>query len=162
MKPIDYYKDREQTYLKHFFLEQYLETVAYHIGFSQREFVYVDCFAGPWRAADEALGDTSIRIALDRLKSVKSGLARQGKHPVIRAIFVEKSPASYATLQQVLAEHSGDVKTLALLGAFEDNIDRILSEVGHTFAFFFVDPTGWTGFAMDNIRPILKRARARS
>jgi hypothetical protein len=47
VKPVEYYKDREQTYLKHFFLERYLETVAYHIGFSQSEFVYVDCFSGP-------------------------------------------------------------------------------------------------------------------
>jgi len=52
VKPVEYYKDREQTYLKHFFLERYLETVAYHIGFSQKEFVFVDCFSGPWRAAD--------------------------------------------------------------------------------------------------------------
>jgi three-Cys-motif partner protein len=29
--------------------------------------------------------------------------------------------------------------------------------VGATFAFFFVDPTGWSGFAMDNLQPILKR-----
>ena len=36
MKPVAYYKDREQTYLKHFFLERYLEAVAYHIGYSKR------------------------------------------------------------------------------------------------------------------------------
>jgi len=72
MKPVEYYKDREQTYLKHLFLERYLETVAYHIGYSHREFVYVDCFSGPWRTADEELGDTSIRIALDRLNTVRN------------------------------------------------------------------------------------------
>ena len=59
----------------------------------------------------------------------------------------------------MLTHHSGSIKTLALQGAFEENIDRILNEVGSAFAFFFVDPTGWTGFAMDNLRPILKRAR---
>ena len=75
MKPVAHYKNREQTYLKHFFLERYLEIVAYHIGFSQREFVYVDCFSGPWRNLDEELGDTSIRIALDRLNGVRNGLA---------------------------------------------------------------------------------------
>jgi three-Cys-motif partner protein len=112
VKPVEYYKDREQTYLKHFFLERYLETVAYHIGFSQREFVYVDCFSGPWRAADEDLGDTSIRIALDRLNYVRNGLAKSGKHPTIRAIFVEKSPAAFTNLQQVLQEHSGDVRLI--------------------------------------------------
>lgn len=159
MKPVEYYKDREQTYLKHFFLERYLETVAYHIGFSRTEFVYVDCFSGPWRAADEELGDTSIRIALDRLNSVRTGLALRQKHPAIRAIFVEKSPAAFTTLQQVLREHSGDVTTMAIQGAFEGNIGHILDQIGSTFAFFFVDPTGWTGFAMDNLRPILQRTK---
>ena len=99
MKPVEYYKDREQTYLKHFFLERYLETVAYHIGFSQSEFVFVDCFSGPWRAADEDLGDTSIRIALDRLNEVQVGLGARQKIPAIRAIFVEKSPAAFTMLE---------------------------------------------------------------
>ena len=83
MKPVEYYKDREQTYLKHLFLERYLEMVAYRIGFFYREFVYVDCFAGPWHAADEQLGDTSIRIALERLNSVLRGLAQRQKDPLI-------------------------------------------------------------------------------
>jgi three-Cys-motif partner protein len=158
MKPVEYYKDREQTYLKHLFLERYLETVAYHIGYSHKEFVFVDCFSGPWRTADEELGDTSIRIALERLNSVRNRLAELRRYPTIRAVFVEKSPAAFASLQQVLEEHRGDIKTLAVPGTFEENIARILDQVGSTFAFFFVDPTGWSGFSMDNLRPILKRA----
>ncbi len=159
MKPVEYYKDREQTYLKHFFLERYLETVAYHIGFSQKEFVFVDCFSGPWRAADEEFGDTSIRIALERLNSVLLGLAKHHKYPVIRAIFVEKSPSAFKTLQQLLEDHRGDIKTMALPGTFEENIGRILKLVGATFTFFFVDPTGPNGFAMENLRPILQRPK---
>lgn len=156
MKRVGYYKDREQTYLKHLFLERYLETVAYHIGYSHREFVYVDCFSGPWRTADEELGDTSIRIALDRLNSVRTRLAELKRHPTIHAIFVEKSPTAFASLQQVLQEHRGGIKTVALPGSFEENIADIVARVGPTFAFFFVDPTGWSGFSMDNLRPILK------
>ena len=159
MRPIEYYKDREQTYLKHFFLERYLEAVAYRIGFSQKEFVYVDCFSGPWRAADEDLGDTSIRIALDRLNSVRNGLAQQKRYPTIRAVFVEKSASAFSTLQKVLKEHSGSVKTTALLGSFEDNLGNILQEVGSAFGFVFVDPTGWAGFAMENLGPILSGLR---
>ena len=37
MKSPDYYEGREQTYLKHYLLEQCLETVAFHIGYP-REF----------------------------------------------------------------------------------------------------------------------------
>ncbi len=157
MKPVEYYKGREQTYLKHSFLERYLETVAYHIGYSHQKFWYVDCFSGPWRAEDEELGDTSIRIALDRLNSVRKGLAQNQRYPAIGAIFVEKSPAAFTKLQQVLQEHSGEIRTTALPGTFERNIGPIIDLIGSTFAFFFVDPTGWTGFAMDSLRPILQR-----
>ena len=158
MKPVEYYKDREQTYLKHLFLERYLETVAYHIGYSHREFVYVDCFSGPWRTADEELGDTSIRIALDRLNTVRNRLAELKRYSTIRAIFVEKSPPAFASLQHALKEHRGDIKTVAFPGSFEENIPGILDQIGSTFAFFFVDPTGWSGFAMENLRPILKHS----
>ena len=141
MKPVEYYKGREQTYLKHFFLERYLERVAYHIGYYHREFVYVDCFSGPWRAEDEELGDTSIRIALDRLNQVRKRLAQLQKYPTIRAIFVERSAAAFSTLEQTLQEHRGEVKTTAFLGTFEENISRILNEIGSMFTFVFVDPT---------------------
>jgi three-Cys-motif partner protein len=156
MKPPEYYRRKEQTYLKHYFLENYLETVAFHIGYSHREFVYVDCFSGPWRATDEELADTSIRIALDTLNYVRNGLVERGRSANIQAIFIEKDPASFTALQQALRNHSHSIKTTALSGKFEDNVGRILELVGSTFAFFFIDPRGWTGFAMENIRPILR------
>jgi three-Cys-motif partner protein len=156
MKPAAYYKGKEQTYLKHYFLERYLETVAFHIGYTHKEFVYVDCFSGPWLAADEELADTSIRIALDKLNYVRNGLAAQQRYANIRAVFVEKDSAAFRTLQTTLDHHRGAIKTTALPGTFEDNITAILQEVGTAFAFFFIDPKGWSGFAMDNIAPILR------
>lgn len=156
MKPAAYYKGKEQTYLKHFFLEQYLETVAFHIGYAHQEFVYVDCFSGPWRADDEALSDTSIRIALDKLNYVRDALAKQQRYAKIKAIFVEKDPAAFQTLQITLDKYRGSITTAALPGTFEENIPKILQMVGLVFTFFFIDPKGWTGFAMDNITPILR------
>jgi three-Cys-motif partner protein len=155
MQSPDYYRNKEQTYLKHFFLERYLQTLAFHIGYGQREFIFVDCFSGPWRSADEEFADSSIRIALDRLNYVRVGLAAQGRFPNIRAVFIEKSAKAFIDLQRVLQQHSGSVKTVAFPGTFQDNIPQILREVGSSFAFFFIDPRGWTGFAMDEIRPIL-------
>ncbi len=155
MKPSAYYRGKEQTYVKHFFLEQYLETVAFHIGYTHKEFVYVDCFSGPWRADDEELADTSIRIALDRLNYVRDGLAKQGRAPNIRAVFVEKSPTAFAALEHALVQHRHFITTVAFPGTFEENIPRILDAVGAAFAFYFIDPKGWTGFDMDDIRPIL-------
>lgn len=156
MKPAAYYRGREQTYLKHFFLERYLETVAFHIGYSHRDFVYVDCFSGPWQSNDEAFADTSIRIALDKLNYVREGLAGQQRYAAIRAIFVEKDPAAFRALQAALEQHQHAIRTTALSGTFEDNIPTILQTVGSTFAFSFIDPKGWTGFAMDHITPILR------
>lgn len=149
------YRKKEQTYVKHFFLEQYLETLVFHVGYSQREFAYVDCFSGPWRAEDEQFADTSIRIALDRLNYVRDGLAAQGRKVLVRAIFVEESRKAFADLERALKQHSRSVRTAAFPGAFRENISRILGEVGSAFAFFFIGPIGWTGFAMDDIRPIL-------
>lgn len=156
MKPAAYYKGKEQTYLKHFFLERYLETVAFHIGYTHQEFVYVDCFSGPWKADDEELADTSIRIALDKLNYVRDGLAAQQRYANIRAIFVEKDATAFHSLQATLDQHRKAIKTTALPGTFEDNITAILEEIGTAFTFFFIDPKGWTGFAMDNIAPVLR------
>jgi three-Cys-motif partner protein len=155
MKPAAYYQGKEQTYLKHFFLERYLETVAFHIGYTHREFVYVDCFSGPWRSADEDLADTSIRIALDKLNYVRDGLAAQKRYARIRAIFVEKDARAFRTLESALEEHRRAIITTPLVGSFEENIPKIIEVVGSAFTLFFIDPKGWSGFAMDNIRPIL-------
>jgi three-Cys-motif partner protein len=155
MKPPKYYRGKEQTYVKHFFLEQYLETVAFHIGYTQREFVYVDCFSGPWRHEDEDLADTSIRISLDKLNYVRDGLAAQHRHPVINAVFIEKDPASFATLRQAVERFHGAVSTLTLPGEFENNIPQIISAISGKFAFIFIDPTGWN-IPMDQIAPLLR------
>jgi three-Cys-motif partner protein len=159
MKPAAYYEGKEQTYLKHFFLEQYLEAVVFHIGYYHKEFVYVDCFSGPWRAEDEALSDTSIRIALDKLNYVSNGLTKQQRHAKIKAIFVEKDPAAFQALQAALNKHRGSIDAAALPGTFEENIPTILKTVGSIFTFFFIDPKGWTGFAMENITPLLEHRR---
>lgn len=155
MKPPDYYEGREQTYLKHYVLEQYLQTVAFHIGYAQSEFVYVDCFSGPWRAESDELADTSIRIALDKLNYVRNVLAKHEKYPTIRALFIEKDRGSFAALRQALETHRGGVQTTALPGAFADNIPAILKEIGRRFAFCFIDPTGWT-LEMEQLEPLLR------
>jgi three-Cys-motif partner protein len=155
MKPPEYYRGKEQTYLKHFFLEKYLETVAFHIGYSQSEFVYVDCFSGPWQPEHEDLADTSIRVSLGKLNYVRNVLAGREKYPTIRAIFIEKDATAFGALRQILEQHHGSVQTAALPGAFEDNIRGILVEIGKTFAFCFIDPTGWTGLSMDRLQPLL-------
>lgn len=157
MRPPEFYKGREQTYLKHFFLEKYLQRVAFHIGYFYPRFVYVDGFSGPWRAQGEDLSDTSFRIALDQLNYVQTGLAAppHHKHPTVEAIFIEKDPVAFVALQQAVTEYKGTIKVTPLPGTFEANIPKIIQRIGKAFAFFLIDPTGWKGFGMQPIKPVL-------
>ena len=81
MKPHEFYRDREQTYAKHWFLEKYLERVAYNILSHRDDFVYVDGFSGPWRSEDETYEDTSFMIAVNQLRKVRDGFRKPTQAP---------------------------------------------------------------------------------
>ena len=55
-----------------------------------------------------------------------------------------------------------DVEIVTRNSALEDSVDHIVhfvtSSTPKPFSFIFVDPTGWTGFALETIRPLLKLA----
>lgn len=121
MKDPEYYRGREQTYLKHFFLEKYLERVAYNIGYYKPQFVYVDGFSGPWKSADEKFEDTSFRIAIKQLQQVRDGLAQHRRSPSIRCLFVEKDRKAYEDLKAAVRSVS-DFGIEVLHGEFEDLI----------------------------------------
>ena len=155
MKEVEYYRGREQTYLKHFFLERYLERVAYVIGWEYPQFVYVDGFSGPWKSDDEAFEDTSFIIAINKLRQVQTGLRKRGKSPNIRCLFIEKEPTAFHELKRATSRVS-DITVEALHGEFEQRIPDILRFVGSSFSLVFIDPTGWTGFGLSRIAPILQ------
>jgi len=155
VKSPEYYKGREQTYLKHFFLERYLERVTYNIGSFANEFVYVDGFSGPWKSGDEALDDTSFMIAIKKLREVREGLAKVGRTPKIRCMFVEKGPGPYRALEAAVRDVT-DIQIETLNGEFEHSIPEVLKFVGKAFSLVFIDPTGWTGFGLKQITPILQ------
>jgi three-Cys-motif partner protein len=155
VKDVTYYAGREQTYLKHFFLERYLERVAYVIGWSQPGFVYVDGFSGPWKSEDEAFKDTSFLIALNKLRQVRDGLAKVGRNPRIRCLFIEKDREAFLALRRAIGGVS-DLEVAVLHGEFERLIPDVLRFVGGSFSLVFIDPTGWTGFGLRKIAPILQ------
>ncbi|MBM4440822.1 MAG: three-Cys-motif partner protein TcmP [Candidatus Rokubacteria bacterium] len=154
MKPADYYRGREQTYLKHFFLERYLERVTYNIGSFAKDFVYVDGFSGPWKS-DETLQDTSFMIAIEKLREVRAGLATGGKTPRIRCLFIESDAAAFRALDKVVQSVT-DIEIRAIHGQFEAAIPEFLRFVGTAFALVFIDPTGWSGFGLKRIAAILQ------
>lgn len=150
-----HYEGREQTYVKHFFLENYLERVAYNIFSFEKDFVYVDGFSGPWKSATESYNDTSFRIAIDKLRNVRDGLLSDfGKTVQFRCLFVEKNPKPFTELEAAVAEIT-DVPIELIHGSFEDHILEIGAFARTNFSLIFIDPTGWQGFPMDKITPLL-------
>jgi three-Cys-motif partner protein len=158
------YHDREQSYLKHRVLREYLELWGRKIGSLARHgpvtLWYVDCFAGPWQSQNEELGDTSIHIGLSALEEAGRIWRENGQDVKLRAIFVEKDDRAFARLKQYLDNREGMVETTAFHGAFGSHVAQIARLLGNDPAFVFVDPTGFKGVAMDYIRPLLaKRMR---
>ncbi len=151
-----WYREREQTFVKHFFLERYLERVAYVTlaGGGWSEFAYVDAFSGPWRSADEGLKDTSVSIALTKLEGVWQGLQEAGRDVTFRALFVERDRSAYRNLQRLVAgfPNSG-AKTIC--GEFQDHVEEARRFIGNAFSLIFVDPTGWS-VDLNLLRPLLQ------
>lgn len=155
MKPPDFYRGREQTYLKHFFLEKYLERVAWNILWVRDEFVYVDGFSGPWKSEDDALEDTSFMIALNQLRKVRQGIReRQGRDIRLRCLFNDNHKQAYIELEKAVSIVD-DIEILPLCRDFEDVVPEIIKYVGRSFSLTFIDPTGWTGFGLQKIAPLL-------
>ena len=155
MKALDFYKGRPQTFLKHFLFEKYLEIVAIKVGMHSGRFVFVDAFAGPWRSQGGEFDDTSFRIAIDVLSNVQK-LVRSKKFSDfnIRCLFIEKDPDAYVCLEQIVSNHP-DLISKSLNGSFEDYIPEVKSFIKKDFSFLFVDPTGWQGFGLAQMRPLL-------
>ena len=153
------YEGRESTYLKHRVLSEYLGAWAHKQGSRSRyrstRLWYVDCFAGPWRAVDKELRDTSIHVGLEALRGAATSWGEMGHRVELAAIFVEKDPKSFAALKAHLEERRADVEVVALNCEFGAAVDEINRRIGTDPAFLFVDPTGWKGAAMRFIAPLV-------
>jgi len=156
----EFYAGREQTLVKHFILQKYLERFAYIVGSHWDVLTYVDCFSGPWNARSEKLEDSSFAIALKELRNARDTLAKQrGRNVQLRCFFLEKNPAAYSRLVE-FAEGETDAKIETLNATLEESITNIMDFVRRggrkAFPFIFIDPTGWTGFEMKTITPLLQ------
>ena len=155
MRAPESYRGREQTWAKHLFLERYLERVARNILSFRDEFVYVDGFSGPWQSKDEELKDTSFAIALDQLRKVRDDYGKIGKSRRIRCLFNDGDAEAHERLQHYLAAID-DIETKAVCRNFEDLVPEIVAYVGDAFSLTFIDPTGWTDFALQKIQDLLR------
>ena len=159
------YQGREQSYLKHRVLEEYLLSWGHKLGSGAQHrrvrLCYVDGFAGPWQAKDAQLADTSISIGLDALEEAAATWKAKGHTIDLDAFFVEKDPRAFQALERFLNGRSGVVRTKAYRGDFGDHVGHIRQQLGKDAAFIFVDPTGWKGAAMRFIAPLLADSKQR-
>ena len=158
----DLYSGREQTKAKHFILKRYLQALAFKVlNFS--DITYVDGFSGPWESKAENFGDSSFMIAISVLKDAQQRiLERTGKLRRIRCFFSENSAEAFAQLQPAIAPfHKPDegFEIQTYCGKFEDAVAQIQAFVGSSFPLIFIDPTGWTGYPFDKIRPLFAPAK---
>lgn len=155
------YHGREQTYLKHLVLKEYLVDWAHKLGSTarsgERKLWFVDCFAGPWHARNPELQDTSFAIGLGALKSAQETWRASGYSIKLGGIFVEKDAKAFASLDAFVRENSDGVGVHTFNGEFGDHVAAINKLIGEDAAFLFVDPTGWVGAAMDFIKPLVSR-----
>jgi three-Cys-motif partner protein len=158
MSSDELYEGREQTLVKHFILQKYLERFAYIVGSRWEVLTYVDCFSGPWNARSEKFEDSSFAIALKELRNAKDALAKQGRSVQLRCFFLEKNRAAYSKLKE-FADSVTDVTIETKNATLEESISDIANFVqrggSKAFPFIFIDPTGWTGFEMETITPLL-------
>lgn len=158
---ISNYKGREQAYIKHYLLEQYLPEWAYKVGRAWDTLVYVDGFAGPWETTDPNYGDSSFAVGVDTLRRCRSGLKSQGVNLTTAAILVENDPDAFKKLESFAGSNTGpEVSVRAVPGKFVDNIpeiNRLVRLAGpRPFKFVLLDPKGWADIPMHSLRGFLK------
>lgn len=160
MNDPDLYTGREQTLVKHVILQQYLERFAIIVGTHKDTLTYVDCFSGPWNVQSEDFKDSSFSIALEQLRKARRvHQDRTGRTLRLRCYFLESNRSAFTKLRQ-FTEKITDVEIEPQHKKLEHAIPFIQEFVrkggSQSFPFIFIDPTGWTGFEMDTIAPLLK------
>ena len=156
----DLYTGREQTFIKHFILRNYLERFAIVVGSHWDTLTYVDCFSGPWEVRSVKFEDSSFAIALEQLRKARDVHREQtGRTLRLRCFFLEKTPSAYKRLKH-FTDQIDDVvieaKNKKLENAIHDILNFVQEGGSNSFPFIFIDPTGWTGFAMETITPLLR------
>jgi three-Cys-motif partner protein len=144
MVSLDDYRDREQSYVKHVFLESYLEALVHKTASTYSQIVYVDGFAGPWQSANEKFEDTSFGIALNALRRAKASWKDKNRDVRMSAYLVERDASAYERLASVPSRFP-DISVKTFNANFLAVLAAIMKDIPNrdTFAFFLLDPKGW-------------------
>lgn len=156
MVSLDDYEGREQSYVKHVFLESYLEALAHKIASWYPHLVYIDGFAGPWQSANEKFEDTSFGIALNALRQAKASWKEKQRDVRMSAFLVERDPSAYEKLAGMRSRYP-DITIETYNADFLTVLPTILTDIPKdAFAFFLVDPKGWR-IPLKALGPLLAR-----
>jgi three-Cys-motif partner protein len=149
------YIGREQSYVKHIFIERYLETLVHKTASTYPHIVYVDGFAGLWQSANENFQDTSFGIALNALRRAKASW-KEKRDVRMSAFLVERDPEAHKKLAQVPARYP-DISIKTYSADFLTVLPMILNDIpADAFAFFLIDPKGWR-IPLNAFAPMLAR-----
>ena len=150
------YAGREQSYVKHVFLERYLERLVHKTASVYPHIVFVDGFAGPWQSANEKFEDTSFGIALNALRRAKASWKERSRDVKMSALLVERDADAYKKLAQVPPKYP-DIAIKTYPADFLTVVSEILKDIPEdAFAFFLIDPKGWR-IPLKILAPLLAR-----
>jgi|ERR1039458_4222305 three-Cys-motif partner protein len=155
----DEYTEREQSGIKHFALQHYLEAATRIIGSYWNGFSYVDCCAGPWESRSLDYSDTSFGIATRVLKESNISLRNRGKNPRFKALLIEKEPKAYNELSAFAVKANDEhLQVESRNWDFTKHTSEIVQFVtnSQSFAFIFIDPTGWMPAEIGGLEPLLR------
>jgi three-Cys-motif partner protein len=164
MPKVDFshYEGREQAYVKHCLLDEYLPDWAYKVGSTWDSLAYIDAFSGPWQTKDPNYADSSFGIAVNALRRCQSGLREtRGRDLHVECILVEQEEEAFGHLEKFAADESRPNFTVrALQGRFAQQIPAIENLIKgsgrNPFRFVFLDPKGWADIPMDRLQPLLR------
>jgi three-Cys-motif partner protein len=156
------YEGREQTQAKHFILKGYLQGLAFKV-LTFSDLTFVDGFCGPWETKTEDFSDSSFMIAIRVLKDAQRIIfERDGKLRYIRLFFSETDPEAFKQLSAAVAPFNDPASRFEIRtfhGKFEDAVDQINAFIGSSLPLIFIDPTGWSGYPIEKIKPLFSRSK---
>ncbi|MBK8211687.1 MAG: three-Cys-motif partner protein TcmP [Rhodospirillales bacterium] len=141
---LDRYLGREQSFIKHSFLTQYLQAAAYKKQVDVlRSLILLMHLLVHGGTRTQTIPDASFDQALQTLEAVRIDLDKRGVADLkIRFCFCEKRVEAISKLRRY-AEQNGSFEIHVFHGSFEDHLDAIALACRDGFTFTFIDPTGW-------------------
>lgn len=152
------YAGREQAYVKHHFLADYVERLVFKVASAYRDVVYIDGFSGPWKDQGQNFEDTSFGIALEALRKAKAEWKRiKGVDVTMTALLVERDPEAYRRLLDVIPLYP-DIRIKTFPGEFVPLVDDLIKAIPpRAFTFVLMDPKGWK-IDMSAVAPLISRS----